>query len=414
MPAPNALRWRRRLFLGVAAVIAAAVVVAAHDVMLPFVLAVLIAYVLTPLVAAVERHRVPRGPSIIIVYTVVLGSIAVFLHGIAPRIAHEFRNLRGELPTLAAEAREKWVPAITERLRAIGVTPAQPAPPDDAAEPGPASAFIIRSQPDGTIVVDVGAGVTISEAKHGYVVEPTRDKKDEPFDPNRLIADAVGKTFAYAQHNSLEIARAVRNLIASVSRAVFIFFITLMMAAYIILTRERIVGFVRSLVRESARTNFDALFRRVDEGLSGVVRGQLIICGINGVLSAIGFAIVGLKYWPVMALMAAVFSLVPIFGSIASAVPAVVVGLTQGLGTATFVLLWIIGIHQFEANVLNPKIMGDSAKIHPVLVIFSLLVGEHFFDVVGALLAVPAMSIAQSLFLHFRAVTETTDPELDL
>ena len=134
----------------------------------------------------------------------------------------------------------------------------------------------------------------------------------------------------------------------------------------------------------------------MDEGLSGVVRGQLVICGINGVLSAIGFAIVGLKYWPVMALVAAVFSLIPIFGSIASAVPAVAVGLTQGLGTAVFVLAWIVGIHQLEANFLNPKIMGDAAKIHPVLVIFALLVGEHFFHVVGALLAVPVMSIAQT------------------
>jgi predicted PurR-regulated permease PerM len=56
--------------------------------------------------------------------------------------------------------------------------------------------------------------------------------------------------------------------------------------------------------------------------------------------------------------------------------------------------------------VLNPKIMGDAAKIHPVLVIFALLVGEHFFHAVGALLAVPTMSIAQSVFLHLRDVTE--------
>ncbi len=56
--------------------------------------------------------------------------------------------------------------------------------------------------------------------------------------------------------------------------------------------------------------------------------------------------------------------------------------------------------------------MGDSAKIHPVLVIFSLLVGEHFFHVVGALLAVPVMSIAQSVFMHLRDVTERDDPEM--
>jgi predicted PurR-regulated permease PerM len=319
--------------------------------------------------------------------------------------------LRGELPALAAEASQKWVPAITERLRAVGVAPAQPTP-DDASEPGTTSAFVARPLPDGTIAIDVGAGVSISETKHGWLVEPTRDKKDEPFDPNKIMADAVGKTFAYAQRNSLEVARAVRDLVVGLSRVIFVFFITLMLAAYIILTRERIVGFFRSLVRERGRASFDALIERVDHGLSGVVRGQLVICAINGVLSAVGFAIVGLKYWPVMALVAAVFSLIPIFGSIASAIPAVGIGLTQGLGTATFVLLWIIGIHQLEANFLNPKIMGDAAKIHPVLVIFSLLVGEHFFHVVGALLAVPTMSIAQSLFLHFRTAIDAREADL--
>ena len=66
-------------------------------------------------------------------------------------------------------------------------------------------------------------------------------------------------------------------------------------------------------------------------------------------------------------------SLIPIFGSILSAIPAVAVGLTQSPGTAFAVLAWIIGIHQLEANFLNPKIIGDSARIHPVLVVFSLL-----------------------------------------
>ena len=62
-------------------------------------------------------------------------------------------------------------------------------------------------------------------------------------------------------------------------------------------------------------------------------------------------------------------------------------------------------IHQLEANFLNPKIIGDAAKIHPVLVVFSLLVGEHFFQIKGALFAVPCLSIVQTIFLHFRETT---------
>jgi predicted PurR-regulated permease PerM len=405
--------WRRRVLLGVTAAVAVCVVVVAHEVMLPFVLAVVIAYVLTPLVAAVERRRVPRAAAVLLVYGVVLGTIGAFARGVAPRMGSELMGLRSELPALAREARDKWVPAVTERLRSAGLLPTEPESPpvddgDAATGAGPASAFVARPQADGSIAIDVGAGVAVTTTHRGWLIEPVREKKDEPFDPNRAIADAVGKSFAYAQQNSLEVARAVRDLVAGVSRVIFVFFITLMLAAYMMLTRERIVAFFRSLVREPGRASFDALVARIDEGLSGVVRGQLVICGINGVLSAIGFAIVGLKYWPVMAVLAAVFSLVPIFGSIASAVPAVAIGLTQGFGTALFVLAWIVGIHQLEANVLNPKIMGDAAKIHPVLVIFALLVGEHFFHATGALLAVPTMSIAQSVFLHFRAATEET------
>ncbi len=413
-PIPASPPWRRPLFLWVSAAIAVTVMMAAREVMLPFVLAIVIAYVLTPLVAEFERRNVSRGLAVVFVYAIVLGSLGGFGWAIAPRIAFEFRNLRQEIPNLSAQAKSRWVPAITARMRSVGLAPAE-VPESDPPQPLPTSAFVARPQADGSIAIDVGTGLSVVNVRSGWVLEPAVSKKETPFDPNRIMADAIGRTFAYAQQNSLEVARAVRDLVVEVSRAIFIFFITLMLAAYLILTRERVRSFFRSLARPDRRESFDALLERIDGGLAGVVRGQLVICCINGGLSAIGFAIVGLKYWPVMALVSALFSLVPIFGSIASAVPAIVVGLTQGIGTAVFVLAWIVGIHQLEANVLNPKIMGDAAKIHPVLVIFSLLAGEHFFRVPGALLAVPTMSIAQSLFLHLNEATrgkraEGTEP----
>ncbi len=175
-----------------------------------------------------------------------------------------------------------------------------------------------------------------------------------------------------------------------------------MIAAYLMMTREDIFAFFRSLPPERSRPSFDRLMLRMDRGLAGVVRGQLLICVVNGVLSAIGFWLFDLKYWPILAIVAAIFSIIPIFGSILSSVPIVLIALTQDFWTALWVLAWIIGIHQIEANLLNPKIIGVAAKIHPVLVVFSLLVGEHFFGIWGAILAVPALSIVQSLFQHFR------------
>src|ERR1700722_820489 len=254
--------------------------------MLPFVLAAVIAYVLAPLVGRLERRRVPRALAIVLVYAVVLGALGGFVRAVAPRIAMEVRDLTGQLPTLAEEARTQWVPALGDRLRGLGGAPPQPTG-EPTPKPVPTSAFVARPQPDGSIAIDVGTGVAVTETTHGWRIDPTPERRDGPFDPNRAISDAVATTFAYAQQNTLEIAHALRELLVEASRVIFLFFITLMLAAYMILTRERILSFLRSLVRPSGRAGFDSLLSRIDRGLSGVVRGQLVICGLNGVLAAI-------------------------------------------------------------------------------------------------------------------------------
>ena len=415
----RAARRRHAIFLGVSAAVSLAVVIAARSVLLPFVLAFVIAYVLTPAVAWVERRRIPRAAAILVVYVTVLGSLGLFVRLSSPRVVHEIANFRRELPMISRTVRYDWVPQLQQRLRAIGLG-AEPAPPPDRPDRDrdgdgqeDAPAIVARPRADGSFAIELEGSLAVNPTKGGgFMIEPTGETRAEPFDLDRLVADIAGKSMAYAQHNALEIVKIGRDIIAGVSRFFFVFGLTLMLAAYTILTRERIVGFFASLLRPSSRASFHDLLLRVDRGLSGVVRGQLIICVVNGVLSAVGFAIVGLKYWPVLALIATVLSLIPIFGSIISSIPAVILGLTQSVGTAAFVLVWIIGIHQLEANLLNPKIMGDAAKIHPLLVIFSLLVGEHFFGVVGALLAVPVMSITQSVFIHVRRGLQAGDPEM--
>ncbi len=419
-------RQRHTRFLLASSGLALAVIVVSRAVLLPFVLALVIAYVLTPLVAWVEARRVSRALAVVLVYVVVLGAMGVFLRFAAPRVGQELANLRRELPALAQAVRTQWVPAVQQRLRNAGFGPeaklAETAPEPRVGrehdrpsgdEGEPAGTVVARPRSDGSFGIELMGPLAVTPSKGGgYVIEPLRESREAAFDLDKMVADFAGKSLLYAQHNALEIVKVGRDILAGVSRFFFVFGLTLMLAAYMMLTRERIVGFFVSLARPSDRASLYELLARIDRGLSGVVRGQLIICLVNGVLSAVGFGLIGLKYWPVLALLATVFSLIPIFGSIVSAIPAVALGLTQSVGTAVFALGWILGIHQLEANLLNPKIMGDAAKLHPVLVVFSLLVGEHFFHTVGALLAVPSMSIAQSVFTHVRSRIQAADPEM--
>lgn len=410
LPGRPARVSRRSWFLGVSAVAVLAVLIAAREVLLPFILALIIAYVFTPGVLAIERRGVPRWVAIVGIYALTLGTIYGFGALAAPRIAIEGRALVREVPKLLKHLQEEVIPEWEEKLKGLSQTaeeagPKAPAPP--AASVKPPSTAPEEHQPAITLSpsadgydVEVGSGFEVTPTEGGgWKVEASEARKK----------GGMQRAVHYVQRNYVELVRGGVALVSNIARGVFLFFMTLMLAAYMMLTHEAILGFFRGLVRAPARADFDRLLVRIDRGLSGVVRGQLFICLVNGVLSAVGFALIGLKYWPVMALVAAVGSLIPIFGSILSSVPAVAIGLTQSPATAFLVLGWILLIHQIEANFLNPKIIGDAAHLHPVLVVFVLLAGEHWFHAAGALLAVPCLSVAQSLFLHFREVADADE-----
>ncbi|MCB9608258.1 MAG: AI-2E family transporter [Polyangiaceae bacterium] len=397
--------WNRTrvVFLIVSGVLVTALLIATREVLLPFIVALILAYVLTPLVAMCERRRIPRALAVILVYLTVFGGAYGFGALVFPRVFQEALSLSRETPAMARNLAVKWGPVAESRVQAFLDrldTGAKEAPPDKHKEHEPA--FEIKEQPGGGYHVIIHGGVDIVQdgPKH-WRVQP-RPEPGAKFSVNQLLSQGVDQTVEYVKRNAIDLIRVGQVIVSRISRGIFLLFMTLMIAAYLMLTREDIVGFFRSLPPPRARPSFDRLIARIDRGLSGVVRGQLIICAVNGVLSAIGFWIFDLKYWPILALIAAIMSLIPIFGSILSTIPAVLIGLTQDFWTALWVLIWIIGIHQVEANLLNPKIIGVAAKIHPVLVVLALIIGEHFFGLWGALFAVPVLSIAQSIFQHFR------------
>jgi predicted PurR-regulated permease PerM len=406
---PPSKRRERAIFLAVSAVAFVALVIAGYAIILPFLLAVLLAYVLFPAVKRVERLRMPRWAAILLVYAVTLGATFGFIRAVVPRLFEETKNLGAELPKLTQRVREEWLPVIDARLmRWTGTEPtAEPAGPPIPPEP----TLHVKKLEDGSFEVHLNDEVELRKQSDDVWIVQRMDQERKPLSTERALSEAFDEVVAYAQRNSLELLRVGRAIVAGVSRFVFFFFLTLMLAGYMMYTYERIHGFVREMWPEYRRASFDRFMRRLDRGFAGVVRGQLLICLVNGVLSAIGFWIFDLKYWPILSLVAAIMSIIPIFGSILSSVPAVAIGLTQGFGTAFGVLVWIIGIHQLEANFLNPKIIGDAAHIHPILVVFSLLLGEHFFGITGALLAVPTLALAQTIFMHFReSVLGLPDP----
>jgi predicted PurR-regulated permease PerM len=224
---------------------------------------------------------------------------------------------------------------------------------------------------------------------------------------NRLIESAI--TFSSEQLASL--IEFAHSLIVGILEAFIAIILTLMVAAFISIDLPRLMSFVRSLVPEHLTPGYDQLLGRLDEGLAGVVRGQLIICLINGIFTYVGLALLNVKFSVLLAVVAGIFSIIPVFGTVISTIPICLIALTQSFTKGVLVLGWILFIHFVEANILNPKIIGTSAEIHPAIVIFALLAGESSYGLVGAILGVPVASIVLTLFKFVRDKVREADAE---
>ena len=135
--------------------------------------------------------------------------------------------------------------------------------------------------------------------------------------------------------------------------------------------------------------------------VSAWLNGQLLLATIIGLTAGIGLWILGVPYFYVLALIAAVGEMIPIIGPILAAIPAVAVAGSVSGQKALFVAIFFLLQQQLENHVLVPKIMERQVGISPAVVIVALLVGGSLLGVMGAILAVPTAAIIQVIYLEF-------------
>jgi predicted PurR-regulated permease PerM len=157
--------------------------------------------------------------------------------------------------------------------------------------------------------------------------------------------------------------------------------------------------------------------------VGGWVRGQLTLMLIVGLVSAIGYFTIGLKYWPVLAVIIFICEAIPLVGPYIGTAPAVLVAFTQtgndglpallgmedigSVPRALMVVAFAILLQAVEGNVLVPRVMRNSVGISPLTVMVSLLVGATLGGLAGALLAVPFAGALQVIVADLRAAAQS-------
>ncbi len=164
------------------------------------------------------------------------------------------------------------------------------------------------------------------------------------------------------------------------------------LAYYILRDREAIGKMIASWLPPKIRENCLYLASEIDHLLKQFIQGYVLVSCIVGVLVTIALWLFGMKYALAIGIFAGIMDLIPYFGPVLGAIPAVWLALAQSQKMAIIVIIVFIFIQQLE-NLLTPKIVGEKIGLHPLLIIFAVLLGGYWFGIAGMVFGVPVVAM---------------------
>jgi len=169
---------------------------------------------------------------------------------------------------------------------------------------------------------------------------------------------------------------------------------------YLLKDKDYFLNLVKYLIPGSKRQEVFKVAREIDRVLTRFIRGQLIVALVIGILATIGFFIIDLNFALLMGIITGAANIIPYFGPIIGGVPVVILGLLDSPDKALLAILVIFIVQQLESGIITPKIVGDSVGIHPVFIMLSLFVAGRFFGIIGMFFAVPVAAILKIIIVY--------------
>jgi sporulation integral membrane protein YtvI len=195
------------------------------------------------------------------------------------------------------------------------------------------------------------------------------------------------------------IGQVVNGIIKLISHSIGLA-ISPILAFYLLHDWYKIKGEILALLPSGWRAELVSFFRDVDKVLGGIIRGQLIVACIIGMFVTIGLYLLQVKFALIIGILAALFDVIPYFGPIIGASPAVMLAILESPWLTLKVILLFFIIQQIEGNIIHPKIIGENIGLHPLTVIFFVFVGGEVAGLIGMLLGVPIVAIGKVLIRH--------------
>ena len=317
------------------------IVVLIQTVVLPIILSAIIYYLLVPIVDFFERKGVRRIYSIIVLYLIIIGVLTILIVLVIPLLRDQIMRLIVSFPNLVID-----IERMLEQV--IG------------------SQFLNQVQQ----TFDFNISDLASQVSNGATT-------------------ILNSTFA-----------GIGNIIGSVSKTVMAIITVPFILFYLLKDGKKLPGYILKFLPISMRSHTFTVLQEMNKQISSYIRGQIVVSFCIGVLMFIGFVIIGLDYAPVLAVIASFTSVVPYLGPAIAITPALIIAVvTSPYMLLKLIIVWTI-VQLIEGKFISPQIMGRNLHIHPITIIFIIIIAGNLFGVVGILLAVPGYAVLKVITTH--------------
>lgn len=310
------------------------------------VIGILFASAIEPLVNRLRRRGLRRGQAILLVYLALLALLIAVAVAVVPPLVQQGSTLFDDIPNIIGDLREQAISSD--------------------------SAFIRRN------------GVRAADEALDYY---NRVKAQPPIEQDQALSFAT-----------------------SIGGGIFTAVTVLIVAFYWMTEKAIVKRLVLGLFPIQKRDRAHALWDEIESRIGGWTRGQLLLCLVIGLLSTVGYRVIGLEFWLPLGLVAGITEIIPFVGPVIGGGAAMMVALTESWQKAVLVLVFAIALQQLEGAFLVPRVMRNAVGMTPLTVILAVLIGGSLAGALGAVLAIPVGAAAQVLASELLR-NRTDDPD---
>lgn len=311
------------------------------SIFLPVLLAGICFYLFNPIIDALEKRNIKRSLSIIILYIVIVGIITGIVFAIIPPLKNQVQGLVQSTPKLINEIKEM-----------------------------------------------------INQVIHTNIFEKTSSSLQ--LNTDSIVENISNSAGKYGSN----VLSGIFSAVGTITEVVLAIAMLPILLFYMLKDGKNFPDYITKLLPDATRKDARRILSDMSSGLSSYIRGQIIVSICVGILLFIGYLIIGLEYPLLLATIAMLTNVVPYLGPIIAVLPAAIIAITYSpIMLFKLAIVWSIA-QLLESKGISPQVMGKSLHIHPITVIFVIVIAGNFFGIVGIILAVPGYTILKVITTH--------------